>query len=232
MKLLTFTIPCYNSEAYMEKCIDSILPGGEDVEIIIVDDGSKDRIGVENGIGAELVGQFRHLGDGHDGANLVIHHHNGHQNGILPQGGLQGIQGDTSQGIRLEVGHIEALGFQLLHAVQDGMVLNGGGDDVFVLLAIPFGGAENGPVVGLGATGGEEDPVRLRAHSGGHGVPGGPEVPGGVDAEAVQGAGIAPVFRQGFCNGLHSLSTGLRGGRIVKIDHDLNSLINESRAGS
>ena len=43
MKLLTFTIPCYNSEANMEKCIDSILPGGEDVEIIIVDDGSKDR---------------------------------------------------------------------------------------------------------------------------------------------------------------------------------------------
>ena len=43
MKLLTFTIPCYNSENYMEKCIESILPGGEDVEIIIVDDGSHDR---------------------------------------------------------------------------------------------------------------------------------------------------------------------------------------------
>ncbi|MEE1078332.1 MAG: glycosyltransferase family A protein [Agathobacter sp.] len=43
MKLLTFAIPCYNSEAYMEKCIDSILPGGEDVEILIIDDGSKDR---------------------------------------------------------------------------------------------------------------------------------------------------------------------------------------------
>ena len=42
MKLLSFAIPCYNSEAYMEKCIESILPGGEDVEILIVDDGSKD----------------------------------------------------------------------------------------------------------------------------------------------------------------------------------------------
>ena len=40
MKLLTFAIPCYNSAAYMEKCIDSLLPGGEDVEIIIVNDGS------------------------------------------------------------------------------------------------------------------------------------------------------------------------------------------------
>lgn len=44
MKLLSIAIPCYNSENYMRKCIDSLLPGGEDVEIIIVDDGStKDR---------------------------------------------------------------------------------------------------------------------------------------------------------------------------------------------
>ena len=34
-----------NSEAYMKKCIESLLPGGEDVEIIIVDDGSTDRTG-------------------------------------------------------------------------------------------------------------------------------------------------------------------------------------------
>lgn len=42
MKLLSIAIPCYNSEAYMKKCIDSLLVGGEDVEIIIVDDGSSD----------------------------------------------------------------------------------------------------------------------------------------------------------------------------------------------
>lgn len=44
MKLLSIAIPCYNSENYMRTCIESLLPGGEDVEIIIVDDGStKDR---------------------------------------------------------------------------------------------------------------------------------------------------------------------------------------------
>ena len=42
MKYISFAIPCYNSESYMEKAICSILAGGEDVEIIIVDDGSKD----------------------------------------------------------------------------------------------------------------------------------------------------------------------------------------------
>ena len=43
MKLISFAIPSYNSEAYMDHAIESILPGGDDVEIIIVNDGSKDR---------------------------------------------------------------------------------------------------------------------------------------------------------------------------------------------
>lgn len=43
MKLLSVTIPSYNSQDYMEHCIESLLPGGEDVEIIVVDDGSTDR---------------------------------------------------------------------------------------------------------------------------------------------------------------------------------------------
>lgn len=43
MKLLSIAVPCYNSQDYMEKCIDSLLTGGDDVEILIVDDGSKDQ---------------------------------------------------------------------------------------------------------------------------------------------------------------------------------------------
>ena len=45
MKLLTVTVPCYNSQEYMEKCVDSLLRGGDRVEIIIVDDGSRDDTG-------------------------------------------------------------------------------------------------------------------------------------------------------------------------------------------
>ena len=43
MKLLSIAVPCYNSQDYMEKAITSLLPGGEEVEILIVDDGSGDR---------------------------------------------------------------------------------------------------------------------------------------------------------------------------------------------
>ena len=41
MKLLSVAIPCYNSEGYMRHCIESLLEGGEQVEILIIDDGSK-----------------------------------------------------------------------------------------------------------------------------------------------------------------------------------------------
>ena len=42
MKYISFAIPCNNSQDYMAHAIESILQGGEDVEIIIVNDGSKD----------------------------------------------------------------------------------------------------------------------------------------------------------------------------------------------
>lgn len=40
MKILSIAVPCFNSAAYMRKCIDSLLVGKEDVEILIVNDGS------------------------------------------------------------------------------------------------------------------------------------------------------------------------------------------------
>ncbi len=42
MKYITFTVPCYNSQDYMRRCIDSLLVYQDEVEIIIVDDGSTD----------------------------------------------------------------------------------------------------------------------------------------------------------------------------------------------
>ena len=36
MKILTIAIPSYNSMDYMRNCIESLLPGGEDVEILMV----------------------------------------------------------------------------------------------------------------------------------------------------------------------------------------------------
>ncbi len=50
MKLLSVAIPCYNSENYMRHAVETLVVGGQDMEIIIVDDGSTDHtyeIGLE-----------------------------------------------------------------------------------------------------------------------------------------------------------------------------------------
>ena len=45
MKYITFTIPCYNSQDYMRHVIDNLVAVGDDIEVIIVNDGSKDDTG-------------------------------------------------------------------------------------------------------------------------------------------------------------------------------------------
>lgn len=45
MKLLTITVSCFNSENYLRRCLDSLITGGDAVEIIVVDDGSVDGTG-------------------------------------------------------------------------------------------------------------------------------------------------------------------------------------------
>lgn len=72
MKLLTIAVPCYNSEGYMENCIKSLLIGGKEVEILIVDDGSSDRTGeIADRLEAEHPGIIRaihQVNKGHGGA--------------------------------------------------------------------------------------------------------------------------------------------------------------------
>ncbi len=42
MKLLSVAVPCYNSQEYMMHCVETLLTGGPEMEILIVNDGSKD----------------------------------------------------------------------------------------------------------------------------------------------------------------------------------------------
>ena len=45
MKLLSVIVPCYNSQDYLHKCIDSLVVGGDLMDIIIINDGSKEDTG-------------------------------------------------------------------------------------------------------------------------------------------------------------------------------------------
>ena len=83
MKLLSVAIPCYNSEAYMGRCIDSLLAGGDEVEILIVDDGStKDRT-------AEIADEYEQK---YPGICRAFHQENG-GHGEAVNTGLKNAQG-------------------------------------------------------------------------------------------------------------------------------------------
>lgn len=67
MKILTVAIPCYNSQDYMRHAVESVLVGGEDVEILIINDGSVDDTGK---IADELEQEY-------PGSIRVVHQENG-----------------------------------------------------------------------------------------------------------------------------------------------------------
>lgn len=46
MKILTIVIPCYNSAAYMDRAVESLLIGSDELDILIIDDGSSDNTAV------------------------------------------------------------------------------------------------------------------------------------------------------------------------------------------
>ena len=81
-KLLSIAIPSYNSEAYMAHAIESLLPGGDEVEILIVNDGSKDRT-------AEIADSYQAK---YPGICRAIHQENG-GHGAAVMAGLQNATG-------------------------------------------------------------------------------------------------------------------------------------------
>jgi hypothetical protein len=60
-------------------------------------------------------------------------------------------------GVDVHVGDFEALGFEPLARVEDGLVLGGAGDDVLALLGIHLGHALDREVVALGRAGRPDD---------------------------------------------------------------------------
>ena len=124
----------------------------------------------------------------------------------------------------LDISDLKAHALQSRHAVHDGVVLKGAGNQVLLVLAgLGEGSALHGPVVGLRAAAGEEDLRRRRVdglcHLGAAGV----HKLFGLIANAVMAAGVAAGTAQGLghhCQ--HLRGTGSRGG-IVEINHFLHS---------
>ncbi len=74
MKAISFAVCCYNSAAYMSICIDSLLTAKDDVEIIVVDDGSTDETGA---VGDRYAAEYP------DTVRVIHKENGGHGSGIM-----------------------------------------------------------------------------------------------------------------------------------------------------
>lgn len=74
MKLLTIAIPSYNSEDYLQNALDSLVHSIEDLDVIIVNDGSKDRT-------LEIAQAFEHKYP--DSVRVVDKENGGHGSGVM-----------------------------------------------------------------------------------------------------------------------------------------------------
>ena len=172
--------------------------------------------------GAMGVGDSSQLRNGLHGADLVIRQHDGNQRGILPDGLFQ--LGGVYQALRGDgqVGDLKALLFQRLGAVQNGMVLKCGGDEVLFALGGPAAHAAlQGPVIGLGAAGGEVDLARLGIQGGGHLAAGLFHGGAGGTPDGINAAGVAVVLHQPRGHGLQHGRRDRGGGGVIGVNKAL-----------
>ena len=112
-----------------------------------------------------------------------------------------------------------------LCGVEDGVVLDAGGDDVGALFGggeLGGDGAEESEVVALGAAGGEDDLGGAAVEQAGDGVAGVIDGGAGVLAVLMDGAGVAKVLDPEWAHGLEDLWQQRRGRVRVHVDavHD------------
>ena len=79
-RIITFVVPCYNSAAYMDRCIESLVKaakGASDVEILVIDDGSTEDDTLERALGWQRR---------HPGLVRAIHQDNGGHGEVINTG--------------------------------------------------------------------------------------------------------------------------------------------------
>ncbi len=190
---------------------EQIHPQGLDVHRNLA--GRLGGIGMDEG--SRGVGQARDLGDGLDGADLVIGVHDGDEDGVFAQGAAQIMGGYAAMLIDGEGGYGKAERCQRAARLYHRRMLDGAGDDVTASFPQRLYHADDGQVIGLGAATGKEHLVGVASEHRGYVGPRALHRPLGGDAIAVRAAGVAKELSQAGCDGLGHLGRDGGGGVIV-----------------
>ena len=96
------------------------------------------RIGVEQY--TVLLRDLTDLGNGLDGTDLIVGKHHADQNGIGADGCFQLVQADQSVSVHIQIGDLKASLLQILTGMENGMMLDLRGNNMFSLGSISFCG--------------------------------------------------------------------------------------------
>jgi hypothetical protein len=117
------------------------------------------RVGVKQD--AALARDARALCDRFDGADLVVGVHDGDEDRARRDGAAQIGGIDAAGAVDRQVGHLRAQAFEEAARLDDGRMLDRGGDDVVALVVQREEHALQRQIVGLAAAAGENDLVVL-----------------------------------------------------------------------
>ena len=107
---------------------------------------------------------------------------------------------------------------EVVEGVEDRVVFDGGGDEVFAFGAEEAGGAEDGEVIGLGAAAGEDDFTGFAGPEAGHAVAGVVEEFPGFASEMMDAGRVGPAPFESGEEGFADDAIEWGGGVVVAVD--------------
>jgi len=168
----------------------------------------------------EGLGEAGDLAYGLDRAGFVVSQHDGDELCVWLESGFDGCRIDEAVACWRDVCDLEAAAFEGFGGVEDGMVLDLGGDQVGWLVAVEEGlqDAGEGEIVALGSAGGEDQLLCGAVEESGYGCSGVLDSGAGALAAMVRGAGVAEGFGPEGTHGFDDL--GKNRGRGIRVEID------------
>lgn len=189
---------------------EEVAAEGFDVDGDLAD--SLNRVRMEKGTGG--VGDLCDGGDWLQDPGFVIAEHDADELCVGLERCLDGLGRNEAIRSRRYDGEVDAALGQFFRSVEDGVVLDSGGDAVVACAK----GAEEGEVIALGAAGGEDDFSCAAAEEGSEVLAGVVDSGAGVLAALVDRRRVAKGLEPEGTHGLHDLGEDGRGGVGVEVD--------------
>ena len=174
--------------------------------------GGLDGVGMEVDVG--LGGDAAYFFDRLDGSRFVVGEHDADELGVAAKGAAKVVGIDDAVASHGKEGDLDAAVSQPFCGVEDGVVLDGRGDEVVA----GIGESEEGEVIAFGASACEDDLGGAAVEQGGDGFAGVLDGGAGVLAVVVDGGGVAEVLEHVWAHRLEDLGVEGRGSVGVHVD--------------